>query len=163
MFCTACGTPVQPGQQFCASCGSAAGGYRAAPYAAPPFNRLAAHLRPLAIIWIVASAVRFLPVLGMHWFWPFRTAFGWPFWGFHPGHLLGFFGVIGAMLGLSGVLGLLAGWGLLSMQPWARTLAIVLGCISLLSLPFGTALGIYTLWVLAPAESAAEFRRAAGV
>ena len=46
-------------------------------------------------------------------------------------------------------------------QPWARTLAIVLGCFSLLDMPFGTALGIYTLWVLLPARSEEEYRRIA--
>jgi hypothetical protein len=40
-------------------------------------------------------------------------------------------------------------------------LAIVLGCIALVHIPFGTALGIYTLWVLLPAESEEEYRRTA--
>jgi uncharacterized membrane protein (DUF2068 family) len=57
-----------------------------------------------------------------------------------------------------GVLGIIAGWGLLDRQPWARTLAIVLGVINLIHIPFGTALGIYTLWVLLPAESEQEYR-----
>jgi hypothetical protein len=55
--------------------------------------------------------------------------------------------------------GLLAGWGLMDRQPWARTLTIVLGAVSLIDLPFGTALGIYTLWVLLPAQSEEEFRQ----
>jgi hypothetical protein len=33
-------------------------------------------------------------------------------------------------------------------KPWARILALVLGSIDLLLLPFGTALGAYALWVL---------------
>lgn len=33
-------------------------------------------------------------------------------------------------------------------KPWARLLALVLGSIDLLLLPFGTALGAYALWVL---------------
>jgi hypothetical protein len=64
------------------------------------------------------------------------------------------------MIGGAGV-GLLAGWGLLDRQPWARTLALVLGCFSLIDIPFGTAVGIYTLWVLLPAQSEEEFRRIA--
>ena len=43
-------------------------------------------------------------------------------------------------------------------EPWARMLAIVLGVLNLFDLPFGTALGIYTLWVLLPAESEREYR-----
>jgi hypothetical protein len=40
-------------------------------------------------------------------------------------------------------------------------LAIVLGCFHLLNPPFGTALGIYTLWVLLPAASEQEYRQIA--
>ena len=40
-------------------------------------------------------------------------------------------------------------------------LAIVIGCLSLLSFPFGTALGIYTLWVLASAGADVEYGRLA--
>jgi hypothetical protein len=47
-------------------------------------------------------------------------------------------------------------------RPSARMLAIVLGCISLIHLPFGTALGIYTLWVLLPADADTEYRSMAG-
>jgi hypothetical protein len=61
------------------------------------------------------------------------------------------------------VLGLMAGWGLLERQPWARTLTIVLGVLHLLNVPFGTALGIYTLWVLVPAASEEEYAQMAGV
>ena len=44
--------------------------------------------------------------------------------------------------------GILAGVGLLKFQPWARVLTIVLCAINLLNVPFGTALGVYGLWVL---------------
>jgi hypothetical protein len=44
--------------------------------------------------------------------------------------------------------GLVTGIGLLKFQPWARILGIVVAAINLLNIPFGTALGIYGLWVL---------------
>lgn len=44
--------------------------------------------------------------------------------------------------------GLIGGWALLTNRSWGRPLVIVLGFINLLSIPFGTALGIYTLWAL---------------
>jgi hypothetical protein len=44
--------------------------------------------------------------------------------------------------------GLIAGLGLLKLRPWARTLTIVLSVLDLLQFPFGTALGVYGLWVL---------------
>lgn len=55
--------------------------------------------------------------------------------------------------------GLLAGYGLLTLRPWARPLTIVLGVLDLIRFPFGTILGIYTLWVMLSTEGAAQFRR----
>ena len=69
--------------------------------------------------------------------------------------VVGFFWV--AIAGI----GVVAGWGLLERRPWARMLTIVLGCFGLLEVPFGTVLGIYTLWVLLPADADAEFRQMA--
>ena len=60
-----------------------------------------------------------------------------------------------------GVLGIFAGWGLLTRQSWARAFALVFGGINLMELPFGTALGIYTLWVLLPTESQKEYHSTA--
>ena len=44
--------------------------------------------------------------------------------------------------------GLITGIGLLKYQSWARIVGIVLAAINLINIPFGTALGIYGLWVL---------------
>ena len=58
---------------------------------------------------------------------------------------------VGILLLGGGAAGVLAGWGLLDRQAWARTLSIVLACFALLLfMPLGTLLGIYTLWVLCP-------------
>jgi hypothetical protein len=46
---------------------------------------------------------------------------------------------------------------LLTRRPWGRTLALVVGILTLLKPLLGTALGIYTLWVLAPTVSGAEY------
>ncbi len=48
---------------------------------------------------------------------------------------------------------IIAGWGLLKRKSWSRILALVLGCLSLLSFPLGTALGIYALWALTKPEA----------
>ena len=47
-----------------------------------------------------------------------------------------------------GVPGLVVGVGLLKLRPWARILGIVISALDLTHIPFGTALGIYGLWVL---------------
>lgn len=73
-------------------------------------------------------------------------------------HFLGpLVGSIGAALLIYSVLTIIAGAGLLMAQSWARMLAIVLGIIRLINIPFGTALGIYTLWVLLPDQSNIEY------
>ena len=49
--------------------------------------------------------------------------------------------------------GIIAGFGLLRFRPWARLLTIILSALNLLSIPIGTALGIYGLWVLLQPET----------
>jgi hypothetical protein len=53
---------------------------------------------------------------------------------------------------------IIAGWGLLKRKRWSRMLGIVLGAISLLSVPVGTLLGIYAIWALTKPESEALLR-----
>jgi hypothetical protein len=125
----------------------------------PAQGRIAGHLRLLGIFWLAVSALSIVPAFVLLTF-------------FRPGvfefagmpdfihHLLQF---IGMMLLASAVLGIITGWGLLERQPWARMLAIVLGCFNLVHPPFGTALGIYTLWTLLPAKSEEEYRQLARV
>jgi hypothetical protein len=55
---------------------------------------------------------------------------------------------VGLLMAALGLPGLLAGYGLLTRKPWARVLAIVVGILSLVNFPVGTAIGLYTLWVL---------------
>lgn len=55
--------------------------------------------------------------------------------------------------------GLICGFGLLGYHSWARILGIVVSALELLSFPFGTALGIYGLWVLLKPETEVLFRR----
>ncbi len=43
--------------------------------------------------------------------------------------------------------GLIAGIGLLTRQPWALVLALIVGCLGIFSFPLGTALGIYSIWI----------------
>jgi len=57
-------------------------------------------------------------------------------------------GAVSAFLLAISLPGVIAGIGLLGRLRWARILAIVLGILDLLNLPVGTAVGIYTLWVL---------------
>jgi len=58
---------------------------------------------------------------------------------------------------------IIAGIGLLKYRPWARILTIVLSGLHLLNIPFGTALGIYGLWVLLNSQTEPLFREPGSV
>jgi hypothetical protein len=152
MFCVRCGAALQPGQSFCPACGKPTGRVPLMPVQ----SRLAGHMRLLAILWFAVSAFRMIPGIAI------LTMFGSDARFLPPGvpaFVTPIIQIVGyAFIGAVGA-GLIAGWGLLDRQPWARTLAIVLGAFSLFDVPFGTALGIYTLWVLLPAQSEEEFTR----
>ncbi len=68
-------------------------------------------------------------------------------------------GFIVVIILIFSVPGLLAGWGLLQYQEWARILTIVLSVLNLLAFPFGTALGVYGLWTLLNQQTLPLFRR----
>jgi hypothetical protein len=79
-----------------------------------------------------------------------------------PAGVLGIIGVIVCIVVmLLSLPGLIAGIGLVKFRPWARILAIVISALDLLSVPFGTALGVYGLWVLLSTETEALFRQSA--
>ncbi|MDA2914436.1 zinc ribbon domain-containing protein [Acidobacteriia bacterium AH_259_A11_L15] len=159
MFCMHCGVQIPAEAQFCSSCGKAQGPVGAPVAAGPPRSRLQTHLQLLAILWIAYAVLKFLSAAGMFFAGGIimRHVHMPPEAGFVPG-LLSMFGW-GFLI--SAVIGIAAGWGLLQKQPWARLLAIVLSFIALFNVPFGTALGVYTLWVLLPQESAREYEQAA--
>jgi hypothetical protein len=60
---------------------------------------------------------------------------------------------IAILVAIFSVPNLVVGWSLLKRKSWSRIAGLVLGCLGLLSFPFGTALGIYALWVLTKPEA----------
>ena len=55
--------------------------------------------------------------------------------------------------------GIAAGFGLMTYRPWARMLTVVLSLLHLFNFPFGSALGVYGLWVLLSDEGRLLFER----
>ena len=55
---------------------------------------------------------------------------------------------LGVLLFIFAVPGVICGYGLITKKSWSRIFGIILSCFSLLSIPFGTAIGIYGLWIL---------------
>jgi hypothetical protein len=126
-------------------------------------NPMQTHVKVLAVLHIVFGALGVLVGLGIFAFFggiaglvqmdddP-DAAFVVPMMGAIGGFVL-------IVLLVLSVPGIIAGVGLLSYQPWARILTIVLSILDLISIPFGTALGIYGLWVLFKAEGAQLFEQ----
>ena len=158
MFCDGCGSAVQSGQAFCSGCGKQILG-TIPPQPLP--GRVQRHVHLLAILWLAFSAFNTLGglvllILGNVLFPHLHEMRDVP-----PdvpaGFLTALFSTLGILILAKAAFGFLAGWGLLQREPWARTIAIVLAFISLFNLPFGTAIGAYTMWVLLPAESQREY------
>jgi hypothetical protein len=157
MFCNACGQPLAAGQNFCAKCGQPVG------VAVIPrrINRVAEHTKLLGVLWIVYSLLdlaggAFMMVIAntiflrissqMHDNVPPIADF------VHP-----LLSAIAFFILVKGVAGILAGAGLLQRASWARILTLVLAFISLINIPFGTALGIYSIWVLLSADADKQY------
>jgi hypothetical protein len=128
--------------------------------------RVQRNLQTLGILWCVLGVYRFVTgMVGMIFLKAFTThRFGddWVFGGrWHGGFPPMWFGSLWPMVAVATVftaaLALIAGYGLLQRKPWGRVVAIVAAVLALIKFPFGTALGIYTLWVLAPGASGLEY------
>jgi hypothetical protein len=123
-------------------------------------QRVRQNAQPLGITWILYGAYRMIAGL-VAVFVVHRLAYGGIFNDappFLPHLMSSLVPVIATISVVMGLAGLLVGYGLLARQPWGRVLGIVFGVVALLKIPFGTALGIYTLWVLAPSAGGLEWQ-----
>jgi hypothetical protein len=181
MYCDGCGTQLTSGGQFCTKCGKPiipsavasppGSGHVGVPSAAAAADgRVRRNIQRLAILWMISGILR---LVGVGWMMVFGRFFippmrGWmgpgggPFFGWSLDSVIsrGIFSA-GVVLAIFGVLHLVLAWGLFEREPWARFLGLVLGFLALLRFPLGTALGIYTLWVLLPETSGKEYDRLA--
>jgi ribosomal protein L40E len=173
MVCVTCGKELAPDARFCPRCGSATLPAQAPPFHAGAFGRytrVARNLQTLGTLWLVYAALRFVTgifgVLLLHGI--FGEHFNHSEWsmGWGPLGHMGMFGGMGlaalwpiAFFSLLTSVGLvlLTGYALLTRQPWGRVFAIVFSILALFHFPLGTALGIYSLWVLGPGSSGDEY------
>src|SRR5437868_2693249 len=162
MFCDGCGTQIQDEQRFCPSCGKPVG-IAVVPYQS---NRVASNRQLLGILWVVYSFFVFtgagvLFVLANTLFGNFRPMMTGSQPINFPAFLQPLLSFISVMLLCKAILAVVAGVGLLQRQHWARMIAIVAAFFALLSIPFGTALGIYTLVVLMSQNAEQEYSKIA--
>ncbi|HUJ31929.1 MAG TPA: zinc ribbon domain-containing protein [Candidatus Acidoferrum sp.] len=172
MYCDSCGHQLKDDAQFCTACGK----HLAVPFveartSSPGDGRVAHHLKVVASLWMVYGILR---LMEMAWIFLIGRRFlpsiiqdivsgtgGLPY-GFPLSRIIsGGLVFAGFWAGAFAAIEILAAWGLFDRRPWARILVLVLGFLALLRFPFGTALGIYTLWVLLPSVSGQEYDRLA--
>jgi hypothetical protein len=138
-------------------------------YAYPPVPyvpRVQQHLRTLGILWCVYGGYRVLAGIGasIFLFGMSRSGFferfspdrSFPFAALTP-MMGGIASMVLVMTVASSALAFLTGFALLNRKSWGRTIAIVAAVLSLIKIPLGTGLGIYTLWVLVPGQSGVEY------
>ena len=114
-------------------------------------NKMEKHTKILGILFIVSGVLSI--------FWGFIIVFVLLGSGFvtSDGDVFAMLSVIAVIsssfLFVTGIPEIIAGWGLLEKKRWSRILAIIMGIINLMDIPFGLALGVYALWVLFNPES----------
>ncbi len=164
MYCENCGTQVGEAYRFCPSCGKP---FSVSAIRRPmqPRSRVRDHIQLVAILWIAIGVLQMIVSLGV--LTVSRVVIGnilRPDMGI-PGNVFPLlhtiFGFLSLFVAAKGAADIIAGWGLLERASWARPLTIVVSFIGLLSVPVGTALGVYSLWVMLPEDSAQEYDRLA--
>jgi hypothetical protein len=152
MFCNRCGTAIPPNLHACPNCRRPIGDL-VGPIAQ---SRLENHLRTLAVLWMVLGGLFLIPAALLMFFGSSIHVVlhdREPWANIVPFILF----LIGGTLIILATGGVCVGLGLMQRRSWARISAIVLGVLALFHPPFGTALGIYTLWVLLADEDGTAY------
>jgi|ERR1700722_1036335 hypothetical protein len=158
MFCDGCGNAVQPGQAFCSGCGKQIVGPVSIMRSRP--GRVQQHVHLLGILWLAMSALNavgglILVVLANTLFVHLHEMGAPP--QVPTSFLSAIVNTVGVIVLAKSACGFFAGWGLMQREPWARVVTLVLSFVSLFNIPFGTAIGVYSMWVLLPGQSQQEY------
>jgi zinc-ribbon domain len=155
MFCTNCGNTVEDHARFCSKCGKEiVVAASTAPGAAPaPRKRhdMGMHVHILGWTFVVLGIL--LGLFGLAVILAGQIIPHFPaVWAHFPPFAPQFFGLMAALIGLTTIVlaaGVAAaGAGLFQYRNWARVSAAVLAVLMVFKFPIGTAISIYTFWVL---------------
>jgi hypothetical protein len=114
------------------------------------------HVKVIGILWVVCGV--FYLCLGLVAFLVFFGVAQIPNVDIEPG-LLRIIGLVASsFLGLLALPQIIGGLGLVGHKEWARILMLVVSFLSLPHVPFGTALGVYSMVVLFNPETVRLFR-----
>ncbi|MGA9474053.1 MAG: zinc ribbon domain-containing protein, partial [Terriglobales bacterium] len=165
MFCQYCGNQLDDGAQFCRSCGKPTTLPAPRVVVADPLQVLSNHLRIMVVLWVVYSGFRIVlavwTLFFARYFLPMIEAMLEKDSGPLPFPMFQFarvFYTVSFFYGIAtGILGVIAGYGLLQRKPWGRIVALIAAFIGVISIPFGTAMAIYTLLILLPEHADREY------
>ena len=161
MFCSGCGHALEAGQAVCSHCGQPTGAPPIPP--APPVPNLAFELsnyanrlRALSTVWFIYGGLVIVTgIVGLSFANAFLNGYGPWMHGpwvhnfpFGPGFGPAIIHFAWVMIVVRAGLAFMAGWGLMEHAPWGRVVAIVAAFLSILKIPFGTAIAIWTLVTL---------------
>lgn len=160
MFCSGCGQALVPVQSVCPQCGRPT-----AATAPPPVPNLgfevanyANRIRALSTVWFIYGGLVIVTgIIGLSFASAFFNGGMGPWmsgpWAhqnfpFGPGFGSAILHFAWIMIAVRAGLAFAAGWGLMERAPWGRVVAIVAAFLSILKIPFGTAIAIWTLVTL---------------
>jgi hypothetical protein len=149
MFCTQCANPVEEHARFCSKCGHE---LSPVPVRQVRSHDMAMHVNVLAWIYIgcaiLTSIVGFVMLFASRLI--TRLPIPWP--PEMPPEIVPFIGSIVVFAGMATIVmaGAIAaaGIGLLQYRNWGRILAAIMAVFLVLHFPVGTAIAVYTFWVL---------------
>jgi hypothetical protein len=112
------------------------------------------HKRILGILYIVVGSLQLVALTGVSFFLTAMMPFVAEEAGPEGSAILNLLGsmipfLFWALILVFAIPSIIGGIAILNEKSWALTLLLVIGCFKLFSFPFGTALGIYTIWVYA--------------
>jgi hypothetical protein len=116
------------------------------------------HVKIIGILWIVFGCLSLIAALFLY-----LILFGVSFIpdvGAEEAGILRIVGIaIGGFLTLLGIPKIIGGIGLLKGREWGRIMILAVSFLSLLNIPLGTALGIYSIVILLNKETLPLFQR----
>lgn len=160
MYCSGCGQALLNGATVCPACGRTVAGPVTPINTIPGFewqlSNYAGKVKTLAIFWIVyavyAVVVGFAGMTFMHLFFdshsPWMQNNDLSNTPFAEEWFRILMNVVWVAVILRAILAIVAAWGLLTRSSWGRIVAIIAAFLSLVKIPFGTAMGIWTLVTL---------------
>lgn len=164
MFCRACGKEMDDSAQFCSACGRPLHASSDSK-TAMAVQALAVHVRILGVLWAIFGVFEILMAFWM-------AAKPGPYLAMlqnilaqegnasltpEARHAVFLWAVIFSLF--TGALGLFAGWMLTKRERSGRTVALVAAFVSLIQLPFGTGLAIYTFIELLPPSARERYAK----